>query len=75
MKKFLILLAFPLLAHAWEPTKPVQVLIGTAPGSGNEISFRESATILSQTDKKTKWVEGMVSISSMIRLMCSSPKL
>ena len=56
MKKFLILLAFPLLAHAWEPTKPVQVLIGTAPGSGNEISFRESASILSQTDKKTKFV-------------------
>lgn len=56
MKKILLLLMFPLLAHAWEPEKPVQVLIGTAPGSGNEISFREAASILATTDKKTKFV-------------------
>ena len=56
MKRFLLLILFPLIANAWEPTKPVQVLIGTAPGSGNEISFREAASILANTDKKTKFV-------------------
>ena len=28
------------LAHAWEPTKPITAVIGFAPGSGNELSFR-----------------------------------
>lgn len=28
------------LAHAWEPTKPIEAIIGFGPGSGNEISFR-----------------------------------
>ena len=43
MKKTLtsILLAVTVCAAAaWEPTKPITVLIGNAPGSGNEISFR-----------------------------------
>jgi len=56
VKKIMLILLFPLIAHAWEPERPVQVLIGTAPGSGNEISFREAASILAKTDKKTKFV-------------------
>jgi tripartite-type tricarboxylate transporter receptor subunit TctC len=56
MNKFLILLLLPLCAYAWEPTKPVQVLIGTAPGSGNEISFREAASVLAKIDTKTKFI-------------------
>jgi tripartite-type tricarboxylate transporter receptor subunit TctC len=41
MKKFLaILLLVPILAFAWEPTKPVTVIIGFQPGSGNEVGFR-----------------------------------
>lgn len=45
MKKILFaLLMAPLMAWAWEPTKPVRVIIGFAPGSGNEIQFRLLAT-------------------------------
>jgi len=57
MKRLLaILLLVPALAFAWEPTQPVKVIIGTAPGSGNEISFRELAKILESTGDKTKFV-------------------
>ena len=43
MKKLLaVLLLFPALAVAWQPTagKPVTATVGFAPGSGNEVSFR-----------------------------------
>jgi len=47
MKKLLaILLLTPMLAFAWEPSKPVHALIGFAPGSGNEISFRKASEIV-----------------------------
>lgn len=52
MKKTLIfaLLIAVTPAWAWEPsaTKPVHVLIGFAPGSGNELSFRKASSIVSQ---------------------------
>ena len=45
MKKLLfVLLMAPLMAWAWEPTRPVRVIIGFAPGSGNEVQFRLLAT-------------------------------
>ena len=57
MKRLLaILLLVPILAFAWEPTKPVTVIIGTAPGSGNEISFRELAKILETSGTRVKFV-------------------
>ena len=41
MKKLLAILALvPALAFAWEPTKPITVIIGFQPGSGNEVGFR-----------------------------------
>jgi tripartite-type tricarboxylate transporter receptor subunit TctC len=41
IKKFLIaLLIMPVMAWAWEPTRPITVLIGFQPGSGNEVGFR-----------------------------------
>ena len=41
MKKLLaVLLLLPALAFAWQPTKPITVLIGFQPGSGNEVGFR-----------------------------------
>ena len=41
IKKLLIAaLLVPAMALAWEPTKPVTVLIGFQPGSGNEVGFR-----------------------------------
>jgi len=47
MKKLLaILLLTPMLAFAWQPSKPVHVSIGFAPGSGNEISFRKASEIV-----------------------------
>jgi tripartite-type tricarboxylate transporter receptor subunit TctC len=38
------------LAHAWEPTKPVSVVIAYGPGSGNEVLFRKLETIISKTE-------------------------
>lgn len=55
MKKFLtaIIAAVAVLtssvAWAWQPTKPVTVLIGFAPGSGNEMSFRAVAQEVERT--------------------------
>jgi tripartite-type tricarboxylate transporter receptor subunit TctC len=57
MRKLLaILLLLPTLAFAWEPVKPITVIIGTAPGSGNEISFRELTKILADKGNKTAFV-------------------
>jgi tripartite-type tricarboxylate transporter receptor subunit TctC len=48
MKQILAaLLLVPALAWAqWAPNKPVHALIGFAPGSGNEISFRKASEIV-----------------------------
>ena len=57
MKKLLsILLLVPILALAWEPTKPVTVIIGNTPGAGNEIAFRKLAEIVQQTNPKFTYV-------------------
>lgn len=40
-----------LSAFAWEPTKPVNVVIAYGPGSGNEVLFRRLDTIISKTNK------------------------
>jgi tripartite-type tricarboxylate transporter receptor subunit TctC len=37
-------------AWAWQPTKPVNVVIGFGPGSGNEVSFRGVAAIVEQNN-------------------------
>lgn len=50
MKKILTILALlPALAFAWEPTKPVTVIVGNTPGAGNEIAFRKLAEIVQKT--------------------------
>jgi len=58
MKKLLTvaMLLVSFSSFAWEPTKPITVLIGTTPGSGNETSFREMAKILSNKGDTTKFV-------------------
>ena len=38
----------PILAFAWEPTKPITVLIGNQPGSGNEVGFRAISAIVNK---------------------------
>ena len=57
MKKLLsILLLVPILALAWEPAKPVTVIIGNTPGAGNEIAFRKLAEIVQKQDPKFVYV-------------------
>jgi tripartite-type tricarboxylate transporter receptor subunit TctC len=54
MKRIISLLLATLLscsALAWEPTKPVSVVIAYGPGSGNEILFRKLDTIINKTSK------------------------
>ena len=59
MKRFLIALslaAASVLSHAWEPTKPVTVIVGNTPGAGNEIAFRKLAEIVQKTNPKLSFV-------------------
>jgi tripartite-type tricarboxylate transporter receptor subunit TctC len=53
MKKILaiILLAVAPLTWAWQPTKPVEVIIAFSPGSVNETSFRATAKEVEQNTK------------------------
>lgn len=46
----------PALAFAWEPTKPVTVVIGNPPGAGNELAFRKLASIVTETYPKANFV-------------------
>ena len=58
MKQLLALLLASacVLAHAWEPTKPVTVVVGNTPGAGNEIAFRKLAEIVQKTNPKFVYV-------------------
>jgi tripartite-type tricarboxylate transporter receptor subunit TctC len=52
----LLLVTASILAHAWEPAKPVAVFIGNTPGAGNELAFRKLAEIVQKTDPKFNYV-------------------
>jgi tripartite-type tricarboxylate transporter receptor subunit TctC len=58
MKKLLIaaLLTATTSVFAWQPTKPINVLIGFAPGSGNELSFRGVSSILEKSNPKLSFI-------------------
>jgi len=57
MKKILsILLLIPALAFAWEPAKPVVVIVGNTPGAGNEIAFRKLAEVVQKNNPKFVYV-------------------
>lgn len=57
MKRLLLLLLMlPVIALAWEPTRPITVVIGNAPGAGNELAFRKLASIINKTNKKPVFV-------------------
>jgi tripartite-type tricarboxylate transporter receptor subunit TctC len=57
MKKFLLLLLLiPAMTWAWEPTRPINVYIGFAPGSGNEVSFRGVSSIIEKQNKNINFV-------------------
>jgi tripartite-type tricarboxylate transporter receptor subunit TctC len=58
MRKLLLaLLMVPVLALAWEPTKPITVLIPTGPGSGNDLSTRAFVKEIEQSGKHSFVVE------------------
>ena len=59
MKKLLATFALavlPVFAFAWEPTKPVTVIIGNTPGAGNEMAFRKLAEIVQKQNPKFVYV-------------------
>jgi tripartite-type tricarboxylate transporter receptor subunit TctC len=57
IKKLLIAaLLVPVLALAWEPTKPVTVVIGNTPGAGNEMAFRKLAEIVQKRNPNFVYV-------------------
>jgi tripartite-type tricarboxylate transporter receptor subunit TctC len=59
ISNFIKVIVFALIAStawAWEPTKPINVLIGFAPGSGNELSFRGVSSILEKSNPKLSFV-------------------
>lgn len=74
IKKLLVLiLLIPVLAFAWEPTKPINVLIGFAPGSGNEMSFRGVSSIIEKQNPNISFVittrpgaDGVVAMNEFI---------
>jgi tripartite-type tricarboxylate transporter receptor subunit TctC len=59
MKKILstlLLSLFTMSSFAWEPTKPVTVIIGNTPGAGNEMAFRKLADIVQKQNPKFVYV-------------------
>lgn len=55
-KLLLAALLLPVMAFAWEPTKPVTVIIGNTPGAGNEMAFRKLADIVQKQNPKFVYV-------------------
>ena len=69
MKKILTLIfaTASILAQAWEPVKPVTVIVGNTPGAGNEIAFRKLAEIVQKTNTKFNFVvENRPGVDSVI---------
>jgi tripartite-type tricarboxylate transporter receptor subunit TctC len=62
-------------AHAWEPTKPVTAVIGFAPGSGNELSFRGFSSLIEKANPNINFIvenrpggDGTVGMNHFIKL-------
>ena len=63
------------LAHAWEPTKPITAVIGFAPGSGNELSFRGISSIIEKANPKINFIvenrpggDGTIGMNHFVKL-------
>jgi len=63
------------LAHAWEPNKPITAVIGFAPGSGNELSFRGISSIIEKANPKINFIvenrpggDGTIGMNHFIKL-------
>jgi tripartite-type tricarboxylate transporter receptor subunit TctC len=56
-KKIIIaLLLLPAMALAWQPERPVAVIVGFAPGSGNELAFRQASAIVTKNNPGVTFV-------------------
>ena len=56
LQLLILALLIPLNSFAWEPTKPITVVLGFAPGSGNEVSFRGMAAIIQKKNPKIDFI-------------------
>lgn len=58
MKKLILaaLLAVTASAFAWQPVKSITTVIGFAPGSGNEISFRGISSLIEKANPKINFI-------------------
>lgn len=73
ISNFIALMLIPFAALAWEPTKPINVYVGFAPGSGNEMSFRGVSSIIERQNKNINFViynkpgaDGVVAMNEFI---------
>lgn len=73
--KFLALVLLSFSAHAWEPTKPVTAVIGFAPGSGNELSFRGFSSLIEKANPKINFIvenrpggDGTIGMNHFVKL-------
>lgn len=54
--KFLALAMLSCSAYAWEPTKPIKVILSQAPGAGNEIAFRAMSKIVMDKNPNVSFI-------------------
>jgi tripartite-type tricarboxylate transporter receptor subunit TctC len=73
--KFLTLALLTFSAHAWEPTKPITAVIGFAPGSGNELSFRGFSSLIEKANPKINFIvenkpggDGTIGMNHFVKL-------
>lgn len=76
MKKLLFsLLLIPVVAMAWQPTRPITAYIGYGPGSGNEQSFRGVVAEIERTNPGVVFIvqnmpgaDGTISLNHSFKL-------
>ena len=51
-----VLAAATTVSYAWQPQQPVKALVGFAPGSGNEISFRKASSIVEKNNPGVNFI-------------------
>lgn len=71
----IILLLVSTTVYAWEPSKPITVVVGFAPGSGNELSFRGISSIIEKNNPKINFIvenrpggDGVIGMNHFIKL-------
>lgn len=71
----IVLLLVSTTVYAWEPSKPITVVVGFAPGSGNELSFRGISSIIEKNNPKINFIvenrpggDGVIGMNHFIKL-------